>query len=117
MIRVEFDQEIIDKLDYERYHHPNPRVQKKMELLYLKSTGMAHRDLCRICRISKTTLSAYLKQYRDGGLDRLKQLGHKGQPSALHRAVQNGRVALSGWPGNTNHCAPGTGSGPAAGKV
>jgi transposase len=88
MIRVECDQEIIDKLDYERYHHPHPSVQKKMEVLYLKSTGMAHGELCRICRISATTLSVYLKQYRDGGLEALKQLHYKGRPSELHQYEQ-----------------------------
>jgi hypothetical protein len=40
MIRVEFSPEIIDALDHERYHHPSPAVQRKMEALYLKSTGM-----------------------------------------------------------------------------
>jgi len=82
MIRVEFSPEIIEKLDYERYHHPSPMVQKKMEVLYLKSTVMFHRE---ICRISKTILAAYLKQYLDGGMEGLKQLGYKGQPSVLHQ--------------------------------
>jgi transposase len=83
MIRVEFSPEIIDKLDYERYHHPSPQVQKKMEVLYLKSTGMPHKEICRICRISKTTLTTYLKQYLDSGLEGLKTLRYKGQPSVL----------------------------------
>jgi transposase len=88
MIKVEFNTDIIDILEYERYHHPHPIVQKKMEALYLKSQGMAHKDICRICRIARVTLASYLKQYRDGGVERLKQLGYKGQPSALnaHRA-------------------------------
>ncbi len=80
MIRVVFSPEIIDVLDHERYHHPSPRVQRKMEAAYLKSTGMSHRE---ICRISKTTLATHLKQYRNGGLEGLKILGYKGQPSRL----------------------------------
>ncbi len=83
MIRVEFSAEIIDKLDYERYHHPSPMVQKKMEVLYLKSRGMSHKEICRFCRISKTTLAAYLKQYLEGGLEGLKTLRYKGQPNSL----------------------------------
>ena len=85
MIRVAFSPEIIEKLDYERYHHPSPKVQKKMEVLYLKSTGMLHKEIRRICRITKTTLAAYLKQYLDGGVEGLKHLGYKGQPSVLHQ--------------------------------
>ena len=83
MIRVEFSSMIIDRLDYERYHHPSPIIQKRMEVLYLKSMGMPHKEICRICRISKTTLAAYLKQYLEGGLEGLKALGYKGQPNRL----------------------------------
>lgn len=35
------DQDIAD-LDDERYHHPAPYVQKRMEIVYLKSQGLAH---------------------------------------------------------------------------
>lgn len=84
MIRVEFSQEIIETLESERYYHPHPKVQKKMEVLYLKSQKVAHQEICRLCRISKMTLTTYLKQYRHGGVERLKQLGYKGQPSALN---------------------------------
>jgi transposase len=83
MIRIEFTAEMIDDLNYERYHHPSPMVQKKMEALYLKSARMPHQEICRICRISKTTLAGYLKQYRDGGLEGLKELRYKGQTSVL----------------------------------
>jgi transposase len=88
MIKVEFDEASIEKLAHERYHHPHPMVRKKMDVLCLKSTGMSHGQICQICRISKTTLSVYLKQYRDGGLEGLEQLDYKGQPSALHQYEQ-----------------------------
>jgi transposase len=44
---------------------------------------MSHKEICHICRISKTTLTTYLKQYLDSGMEGLKTLGYKGQPSAL----------------------------------
>ena len=78
MIRVEFSQETIEVLESERYHHPHPRAQKKMEVLYLKSQGLAHQEICRLCRISKMTLTTYLKQYQHGGVARLQRLGYKG---------------------------------------
>ena len=37
VIKIEFTPEEIDALEYERYHDPDPKVQKKMEVLYLKS--------------------------------------------------------------------------------
>jgi transposase len=84
MIRIEFSTAEIEKLHYERYHHPHPKVQQRMEVLYLKSQGLPHQEICRLCHISKVTLSHYLKQYQEGGAERLKQLNYQGQPSALN---------------------------------
>jgi len=83
MIKINFTQEGINALGYERYHHPHPKVQKKMEAIYLKSQGVKHKEICRLCQISRTTLAVYLKQYQEGGIDRLKELGYKGHPSEL----------------------------------
>jgi transposase len=83
VIKIEFTPEEIDALEHERYHHPDPKVQKKMEALYLKSQGVEHQEICRLCRISKMTLTTYLKQYQNGGLERLKEFGYAGPSSAL----------------------------------
>lgn len=83
MIKIEFTPEQIDTLEYERYHYPDPRVQKKLEVLYLKSQGLEHQEICKICRISKTTLTTYLRQYQEGGLERLKETHYVGQASEL----------------------------------
>ena len=56
-----------------------------MEVLYLKSQGLAHQEIRRLCNISKTTLTTYLKQYLEGGTERLKQLDYHGQPSELNQ--------------------------------
>ena len=37
MLQLTFMQEEIEELDYQRYHHPHPRVQRKMEALLLSS--------------------------------------------------------------------------------
>ena len=79
MIIIEFTPEEIDALELERYHHPDPKVQKKMEALYLKSQQLAHQEICRLCRISEPTLVAYLKQYQAGGIDQLKKTGIQAQ--------------------------------------
>ena len=81
MIRIEFDSKAIDMLEYERYHHLDPKTQKKMEVLYLKSQGIAHHEICRLCRISKPTLVVYLKQYQAGGIEQLKSLAIRGCPA------------------------------------
>ena len=51
MLHLEFSESDITALEYERYHHPHPHVQRKMEVLYLKSQGLSHQDIRRLCRI------------------------------------------------------------------
>src|ERR1044071_7925982 len=89
MIHIAFTPEQIDALHHQRFHHPHPRVQLKMEAVYLKSQGLAHHDICRLTRISENTLRSYLRQYQEGGVERLKQTDWDGPSSELadHRQV------------------------------
>ena len=88
MLRLEFSESDQQALNYERYHHPHPRVQRRMEALWLKSQGLAHHQIARLCGISGNTLRAYLKRYAAGGIESLKQLSFHRPQSALqaHRA-------------------------------
>lgn len=83
MIHIDFTPEQIDALHHERFHHPHPRVQLKMEAVYLKSQGLPHHDICRLARISENTLRSYLRQFRDGGVERLKRTDWAGTESEL----------------------------------
>ena len=76
MIVIDFTQEAIEALDYQRYHHPHPRVQRKMEALWLKSQGLPHHQIAALSGISPNTLRAYLRQYQAGGIEALKQLNY-----------------------------------------
>lgn len=73
MIKIEFSETEIERLQYERFHHPDPRVQQKMEVLLLKSQGLPHHQICSIVGISEGTLRNYLREYLEGGIERLKQ--------------------------------------------
>ena len=84
MIQLSFTEAEINALEYERYHHPCPQVQKRMEVLYLKSQGFTHQKIARVCRISRQTLVTYLHQYQAGGIAALKVRHYRGQPSALN---------------------------------
>ena len=101
MIRIEFTEKMITELNYERYHHPHPKVQHKMEVLYLRSQGLAHQDIRRLCQISKTTLTVYLKQYIEGGVERLKQLDYQGQPSQLNQHAETVEAYFKSTPPQT----------------
>ena len=73
MLRMEFTQEERKALQYERFHHPNPAVQRKMEVLYLKSAGLPHHQIAELTELSPTTIRWYFRQYQEGGIERLKE--------------------------------------------
>ena len=83
MIHIDFPPEQIDALHHERFHHPHPRVQLKMEAVYLKSQGLPHHDICRLARISENTLRSYQRQFQEGGVERLKRIDWAGTESEL----------------------------------
>src|SRR4051794_22993684 len=83
MIDIDFTAEDIDALHHERFHHPHPRVREKMEAVYLKSRGLLHREICRLPRISENTLRSYLRQFQEGGVERLKRTDFARPVSAL----------------------------------
>jgi hypothetical protein len=66
MLHIEFTPEQVETLHHERFHHPHPRVQLKMEAVYLKSQGLPHHEICRLVRISENTLRTYLRQFQEG---------------------------------------------------
>jgi transposase len=70
MIKIEFTEGEKKALDYERYNYPHPRVQRKIEALWLKSQGLSHEEICRLTGISPNTLRSYLLAYQRGGLRR-----------------------------------------------
>ncbi len=60
-------------LAYDRYHHPDPRVQRKMEVLWLKSHGLPHDQIAALAGVSRRTVQRYLDEYLEGGLPRLRR--------------------------------------------
>jgi transposase len=83
MIRIEFSDSDEAALSYERFNHPHPFVQRKMEALWLKSQGLSHKDICRLTDICSTTLTEYLREYREGGIEALKILAFRRPRSDL----------------------------------
>ncbi len=84
MIQIDFSTQEQDTL-YEGYtNHPHSKVRMKMQVLYLKSIGFAHGQIIQVCRISRATLSSYLKLYKAKGFLGLLELNYKGQPSELN---------------------------------
>lgn len=83
MLTLHFTESDQQQLHHERFHYPDPRVQLKMEVLYLKSQGLAHQEIARLTRLSQRTVHRYLHAYREGGIAALKHPGAGGSTSVL----------------------------------
>lgn len=89
MLSIEFSEADKQALLHERFHHPHPRVQIKMEALWLKSQGMEHQAITQLVGISANTLRSYLREYQSGGIEGLKELRFYRPSSALTPHTQS----------------------------
>jgi transposase len=70
-------------LAHDRYHHPDPRVQRQMEVLWLKSHDLPHDQIATLAGLSRRTVQRHLDEYLAGGLPRLRQRRWHHPQSAL----------------------------------
>jgi transposase len=73
-IQLEFTSKIQEELNYERYHHPLPVVQRRMEVLWLKSHNLAHALIATLAGVSENTMREYFRLYAEGGVEKLKEV-------------------------------------------
>ena len=84
-----FSEAVVEAIGRDRYQHPDPRVQERMEILWLNSRGETHDRIAVLANVSRSTVQRTLRIYAAKGLDGVRSFGWKGQPSALtpHRAA------------------------------
>ena len=80
-----FSQEDLQVLAQERYVHPDPRVQKRMEVLWLISQKVTHREAARLAGTSRATAERYVAIYRRGGVAALRSFDWCKPVSALEQ--------------------------------
>jgi len=83
MTRITFSEEEKQALHKERYEHPHPRVQQRMEVLWLISQGLVYSMAARLAGVGDATVDRYVALYRQGGLDALRELNWGTQTSEL----------------------------------
>lgn len=74
MARLVFTEEEQQALDQERFEHPHSRVQRRMEVLWLISQGLAYPEAGRLGGVSDATVDRYVAIYRQGGREALRDL-------------------------------------------
>ncbi len=83
MINILFSDSNIQALQDGRLRHPHHHVSKKMDALYFKSQKIPHKDICRITGITEPALVNYLRDYREGGIEKLREINFYRPESAL----------------------------------
>ena len=67
----------------QRFGHPHPRVQQKLEVLWLKSKALPHAEIARLTGLGRRTVQRYLQEFHHGGLDATLEVRFAGRQSAL----------------------------------
>jgi transposase len=98
-----FPEAVTEAIAHDRYHHPDPRVQQRMEILWLKSHNEPHWRIAELARVSRSTVQRALRIYAAQGLDGVRSFGWKGQPSALTPHAAAIEEAFREHPPHTAH--------------
>ena len=107
MLKLIFTEETIAELKYERYHHPHPRVQMKMEALLLKAAGLPHQQIAACVGVSAPTLRSYLSAYQAGGIGALRTIKFPSPDESTGSASLYPRSLFYGTP--PSECEPSRG--------
>src|SRR3954462_228363 len=83
MRAFDFSEDTVAEIRHDRYQHPHPRVQRKMEVLWLKSQGFTHQDIATLADVSPRSVQRYLDAFEEGGLPRIRRLSWQGKHSDL----------------------------------
>ncbi len=83
MAHLTFSEQDQQSLHKERFEHPHPRVQQRMEVLWLVSQGLTYPQAARLAKVSEATVDRYVAVYREGGLEALREFKWRKPTSVL----------------------------------
>ena len=90
MREITFSEADQQAIAHDRYHHPEPRVQRYMEILWLKHHGFTHDRIATLAGVSRSTVQRCLDDYLEGGLERIREVA----PKESHSDLDDHRVSL-----------------------
>ena len=64
-----FTESVVEAIADERYRHPDPRVQERMEILWLKNKKESHDRIAELANVSRSTVQRTLRIYTAKGLE------------------------------------------------
>ena len=73
MARLTFSEAERQALRNERFEHPHPRVERRMDVLWFVSLGETYANAARLAGVSAATVDRYVAIYREHGIDGLRR--------------------------------------------
>ena len=83
MRQFTFSEAELEKIGHDRYHHPNPTIQRRMEILWLKHHGHTHQQIAKLAGVSRSSVQRCLSAFLQGGLDAVRLLDYHKPTSQL----------------------------------
>jgi len=68
MRQFEFSRDVLAEIERDRFSHPDPLVQRRMEVLWLKAHGETHARIAELAGLSRATVQRVLDLYEAGGV-------------------------------------------------
>jgi transposase len=72
MRHFEFSQDVLAEIERDRFRHPDPLVQQRMEVLWVKAHGEVHVRIAELAGLARATVQRILDQYEAGGLESVR---------------------------------------------
>jgi len=88
-VPLTFTEQDLEALSEERYQHPDPRVQQRMEVLWLISQGETHGRAAELAGVARATAERYVAIFRSQGMEGVRRFNWPRPVSALaqHREL------------------------------
>jgi transposase len=78
-----------EQVQRDRFLHPCPQIQRRMEALLLADHGLPQKDIARLSGLSLASVQRRIADFRSGGLDAVRQWNYRGKPSALREHAES----------------------------
>jgi transposase len=75
----------VEQIDHDRFYHPCPQIQRRMEVLRLAAHGLPQAEIAQLTGLSKATIQRRLADFRRGRLHAVGAWNYRGRPSILHQ--------------------------------
>jgi transposase len=83
MRSFQFQEDELEAIERDRFQHPDPHVQRRLEILWLKAQGETHARIAVLAHVARASVQRVLDLFWNGGLEAVRTLNWHQPTSAL----------------------------------